>query len=406
MKKSLIVLPIIDVVLLLVYVIFRWLSIVNTGFTSIIDRLFATVLFGFSCVILIVVVIICIIQNKNVVDKKIKRNSFMILIVLLLLNIILPIVFFTIDNMRLKQSSESLDKATEELTKKVNSLIGSIRLIENNKYIYLYDNLLEIDNELKESIDKGSYVTYYDDKARVCISDENYKIYGNQGDFKVTKVKSDKERCHYSFADIGETSYQHNEGEYYLKYYINKKYNLEVNSVKTNYDCSTFTYCSIKNYEIATSNGTITAKLTVNDNKIEETDNYAFVYTSNLLQKDLKDYMSLNNYVIKPFVVTGDSSIINMSDIDINNLNNELWISFTIVVKRSNQTDENMKQIADKMANWYKDHKIYGSTNFILLDSKNYDEVNEDNYNSIKKNYNVNNFISCTVEKNGNVIID
>ena len=406
MNKSLKILSIIDLVLLLTYGVFRCLSVVNVGFTAIVDRLFAIISFGISFIILISIIIVFLIQKKNMIDDKSRKNSLIMMIVLLVLSVVMPAVFWTIDNVKLKQSSISLDNATTNLTKKVNDLIVSIKNTEDNKYIYLYDDLLEINNELKETIDKGSYITYLDDKARVCIFDGSYKIYGNEGNFKINKVSSNKEKCYYNFADIGETPYQHNEGEYYLKYYINKKYGLEVNSVKTNYDCSAFVACSLKDYEVYTPDGTITAELKVNNNVIEETDNYTFVYVSKLLQKDLIDYMSSNKYIIKSFILSGDSNLTSISNVDINDLNNELWISFTVVIKKDNRTEENMKQIANKMVDWYKNHKVYGSTNFVLLDSKEYDEVNQYNYESIKQKYDVSNLVSCSVKETGEAKID
>ena len=405
-KKSIIVLSIIDIVLLLIYGILRWLSIINVGFTTVIDRLFAVVAFDISCIILIVTIILCIIQNKNIAEKNQKRSSLVVMTVLLLLNIVLPGTFLMVDNIKLKQSSELLNKATETLTEKANTLIKLIKNIENNKYIYLHDDLSQINTKIVETIDKGSYVTYYDNRAYACISDENYKISGNQDSLKVTKIRSNKDQCHYYFADIGETPYQHNEGEHYLKYYISEKYGLEVKSVKTNYDCSTFVACTLKNYEVVTSKGTITAELTINNNKIEETDNYGFVYASTLLQEDLIDYMYNNKYIVKPFIVNGGSNVTDISSININDLNNELWISFTVVIKKDNRSDEIIKQISNKMIEWYQKHNIYGSTNFVVLGSDEYEEVNEYNFESIKRQYNVNNLISCTVKESGETKID
>ena len=105
-------------------------------------------------------------------------------------------------------------------------------------------------------------------------------------------------------------------------------------------------------------------------------------------------------------MIVGDSKLKDISSIDINDLNNNVWISFTVIVKKDNRSEEDMKKIADTMAKWYKNHNIYGSTNFILLNSKEYESVNEDNYLSVKELYNVSNLVSCTIKDNGDVEIE
>lgn len=400
MDKKIKVIKIIYLFILLSYIILSILKIYTQGLTFILAKISTIQLFLELLIMLIIGVIIRIVTNKKIESDATKKQFNRLIIFIIVANILVPFTLSIVEEKKSDTDNQVLNKVKSEFKNMASNIVNKIKPSEN-KVVYLYDDLLEFDDNFKNSplgnkIDNGSYISYYDNNLRFCFSDGKYLVEEYDNKLTAKKINKSSDRCTFRFEK---------EAEEYLKYYINKIYGLNVKKVTTNQDC--LLGCKVTGYTIKTNLGDISASLNVKNNKITVNDDYSNLYISNLLARDLVEYMKEEyNYTIRAYSLTVSHNINSIEKIDINSFNYDANVHFKVLVKREGHSNEKAKEIANAMVKWYKKHKIYGITDFILLEDNDYELKKENNYEDIRQAYNVEKIISCKVSKDGEEIYE
>lgn len=144
--------------------------------------------------------------------------------------------------------------------------------------------------------------------------------------------------------------------------------------------------------------------LTVQDDG-SYTDDYPFVFAKRLLRSDLVSFLDKETgFSYKAYVITGDTSLTDLSDIDMDAISGKTWVSLTVFVSGERNSDD-AKKIGETIGDWYKQNAIYGSTNVVAVGSEAFDAINFENYQSVKREQGVDNLVSCDVSSSGEVEI-
>lgn len=136
------------------------------------------------------------------------------------------------------------------------------------------------------------------------------------------------------------------------------------------------------------------------------TDDYPFVFVKRLLRNDIVSSLSKDTgFSYKAYVITGDTSLTDVSAIDIPSMAGKTWTSLTVFVS-GEKNDDDAKIIGKAIGEWYQKNGIYGSTNVVAINSEAFDAINFENYQSVKREQGVGNLVSCDVSSSGDVKIN
>lgn len=307
MKKSLKILYIINIIIIIISFTLNLISFsyekILLGLSLFIISIFLLLL---AFILFIICVIIGVINIKNQQSKK--KNIIIMLIIMLVLIIIsgsLPFVINNINDSIIKNKLENISKVLTE----------NIKNESKNTYVYLYDDLEKIYNNINDTnIKENSYITNYENKIYVCISNGKQKLEGYENELKLLNINSFNEDCDYDFSYIYNTdndTYKA-DGETYLKAYLEDKYNIKISSVKVNYECGLFE-CDIKGYNVNTADTLFKADVNIKNNKIIVTDNYH--ETINNLSNNDKIIYNIKSYTLNYLNVEDFNSNANIYDI-------------------------------------------------------------------------------------------
>ncbi len=238
----------------------------------------------FTCVSVILGIINFVKKN----NKKLRYKIIIMLIILILLSIS-PLIITNIQSINDNKKQSQMQLVINDIVEKINNQ-------EENQYVYFLEDLQKLDKNFKISpmgneYDKGSYITNYEGKIYVCLSDGKWTTKGYIDDqLKITKTT---ESCKYGFSLIisfDDKEIKGTEGELYLEYYYKKNYGIKVKA-NSNIECS-FTSCNIVDYTIKTTNGEYKVNLKVEDNKIEVVNDFY-----GTLKENDKVILKLNGYI-------------------------------------------------------------------------------------------------------------
>lgn len=237
----------------------------------------------------------------NFVHNKVVRKKLLIMFVVLLL---FSVFVKFLDNYLKGIDSYNKEVLREEMVNSAKTLINVVKNESENRYIYFLEDLKKIDSSLNGDYDAGSYVKNFNDDVYVCLSDKNYVVEGYGDNLKVSTIGTISKSCSYHIGNVYnvDTKTSFNEAEFYLKYFLELKYNISVNKVEAvlNYDLFG---SETDHYDVTTNAGVFEAMVKVVDNKIIVTDNYdEFVHSltgNNLLITEIepftKSYFDTNN---------------------------------------------------------------------------------------------------------------
>lgn len=135
------------------------------------------------------------------------------------------------------------------------------------------------------------------------------------------------------------------------------------------------------------------------------TDDYPFVFAKRLLRNDLVSFLdSKTGFSYKAYVITGDTSLTDVSNVDMISIAGKTWVSLTVFVSGEKNSDD-ARKIGEAIEEWYKQNNIYGSTNVVAVESKAFDDINFENYQSVKREQGIGNLVTCDVSSSGEVEI-
>ena len=339
MKKSLKILYIINIIVIIISFTLNLISFsyekILLGLSLFIISIFLLLL---AFILFIICVIIGVINIKNQQSKK--KNIIIMLIIMLVLIIISGSLPFVINNINDSIIKNKLENISKVLTK-------NIKNESKNTYVYLYDDLEKIYNNINDAnIKENSYITNYENKIYVCISNGKQKLEGYENELKLLNINSFNEDCDYDFSYIYNTdndTYKA-DGETYLKAYLEDKYNIKISDVVIDFECGLFS-CNIEGYDVQTADISFRADAKVNNNKIRVTDNY-YETINNLNDKD-KIIYSIKNYTLNYLNI--DDLTINSSIFDIYWLNDSQIIISTSYDK--NDTYKFLQSLGEYLKN-------------------------------------------------------
>ena len=146
----------------------------------------------------------------------------------------------------------------------------------NNKIIYLYDDLVEISENIKNKYSEGSFIVKYGDETIVCFSNSHNKVEGNLDNLEFKTINNDTEKCKFTIFTSLDKNYKekYHVGEVYLKKYLSDKYGISIYNVDYIEECILYNCSGNGHYNIESSVGNFTAQLYINNNKLIETDDY------------------------------------------------------------------------------------------------------------------------------------
>lgn len=214
-------------------------------------------LFYLSSIISIIFGIVNFVKNKDIIIRKRLIIMYVFLLIIAIFTFVLP--------------SFSDYYYNSKVMKSINPLIEKIKNSEENKYVYFIKDLEKIDNSIDLSdYDDSSYITYFDNKIYVCMSDGEYKISGYENDISNKKINNINKSCEFKFSN--------SQAEKYAKQYYNNKYEfVYINSAEAIDDCNydyIIVFCpDYKRVKVDTNYGTIISKIEVVNNEIVVTDN-------------------------------------------------------------------------------------------------------------------------------------
>ncbi len=135
-------------------------------------------------------------------------------------------------------------------------------------------------------------------------------------------------------------------------------------------------------------------------------DDYPFQFVKRIVRQDIVTYLSAETgYEYKAYVVNGNTSLTDCSNIELTLLSGNTWASFTIFVSGDKSVQEG-HVIGEAISKWYQKTGIYGSTNVIAVGAEAFDTINYENYQSVKREQGVSNLITCDVSATGDVTIN
>ena len=292
------------IISLLLYTLFYGLALSpNFNFTNQLGYLILSLaplfVFWICFVVLVILGIISLVKNK---EKNTRKNIIIILIIVLCMGI-----SFQLIPLGMKKLSFNIYK-NQTIENIINPLSNRIKHSDKNKMVYLMPDLEEMANKELNLYSDTSYITYYDEKIYVCITNGKYNVEGYEGQFKVTETGLLNDACNYKF-DTSNTS----EGEKYLKKYLSEKYKIEITNVKAVVESQNkFDFVGwIDHFDVETNYGTFEAMVEVKDGKVVVTDKYK-EYSDNLstnevsrknllldIEKFTKEYLNIDEITIK-----------------------------------------------------------------------------------------------------------
>ena len=133
------------------------------------------------------------------------------------------------------------------------------------------------------------------------------------------------------------------------------------------------------------------------------TDDYPFQFVKRLVREDIISYLSdKTGYDYKAYIVNGGTKLNDVSNIDLSAISGNTWVSFTVFVSEE-KTQQDAKIIGNALSDWYKNNGIYGSTNVIAVEDDAFALINYENYESVKREQDVKNLLTCDVSASGDV---
>lgn len=290
MKNSFKISYIINIIIIIISLVLNFLSLYTEKLSSsLLLFLVAKILLLIAVVLTVCCIIFGVINIKNKPSLKKKIILMLsILILLFLVSIILPTTYNTI--------SETLSK--DKLQNISSTLTKNIKNENENKYVYLYNDLKKYYNNLKNTdIKENSYITNYNNNIYICLSDGKQKLEGYEDNLELKKINSIVKDCNYDFSYIynSDDGTYKADGETYLKAYLEDKYNIKISDVVIDFECGLFS-CKIKGYDVQTADINFRANAEVNNNKIIVTDNYH--ETINNLSNNDKIIYNIKSYTL------------------------------------------------------------------------------------------------------------
>jgi len=289
---------------LVLYIIFYGLALSpNFNFVNQLSYLILSLapLFIFW-IVFVVFAILGIINIVKVKEKSVRKNVIVMLVITFGIGI-----SFQIIPLALKKLSFNIYK-NQTIENIVNPLTNRIKNSDSNNLVYLMNDLEDFANKELTAYSDTSYITYYDDKIYVCITNGKYNVEGYEGELKVTETGLLNDACNYKF-DTSNTS----EGEKYLKHYLSKKYNIEIKSVEAvvERDSKMDFVGRLDHFNVETNYGTFEAMVEIQNGKIFVTDKYK-EYDNNLstdevnkkdlltdIEKFTKEYLNIDKITVK-----------------------------------------------------------------------------------------------------------
>ena len=135
-------------------------------------------------------------------------------------------------------------------------------------------------------------------------------------------------------------------------------------------------------------------------------DDYPFQFVKRIVRQDIVTYLSVETgYEYKAYIINGNTSLTECSDIELSVLSGSTWVSFTIFVS-GNKSEQEGQTIGNTISKWYQKTGIYGSTNVIAVSADVFNSINYENYQSVKREQGVSNLVTCDVGAAGDVIIN
>lgn len=134
-------------------------------------------------------------------------------------------------------------------------------------------------------------------------------------------------------------------------------------------------------------------------------DDYPFVFVKRLLRNDIVSFLnSKTGFSYKAYVIAGTTSLTDVSNVDMTSIAGKTWASLTVFVSGEKNNDA-AKKIGEAIGEWYKQNNIYGSTNVIAVETEAFNDINFENYQSVKREQGVGNLVTCDVSSLGEVAV-
>lgn len=135
-------------------------------------------------------------------------------------------------------------------------------------------------------------------------------------------------------------------------------------------------------------------------------DDYPFQFVKRLVREDIISYLSdKTGFEYKAYIVNGDTKLTDVSSVNIFAISGNTWVSFTVFVSEE-KTEQDAKIIGNAISDWYKTNGIYGSTNVVAVGDDAFASINYENYESVKREQDVENLVTCDVSASGDVKIN
>ena len=129
-------------------------------------------------------------------------------------------------------------------------------------------------------------------------------------------------------------------------------------------------------------------------------DDYPFQLVKPIVRYDFIEYMQKKlGREFKVFGVEGETEITDIRDINKEALSGTTVLSCTAFVEQSDDLD--VTETGTAIADWYNSLGIYGNTNVIAVNQGTLKNINYDNYDSVKLDQHLSNYLMCEVTSSG-----
>ena len=341
MKKSFKILYVVNLALIIICFVFNLFSVFSESLGSYLLLTIFTILIIILTLIMLVICIIMGIINikQNMIIKKKIIFMLFILVLLLFTSILAPQFIKNVYNSFIKKDLEDISTI----------LVKEVKQESLNKYVYFYNDLANYYSNINNTdIKENSYITNYEDKVYICLSNGKHKLEGYEDDLKLKKINSFNKDCNYEFSSVylEDGSYKA-DGETYLKAYLENKYNIRISDVKVNYECGLFE-CNIDDYDVTTADVIFKANADVKNNNIIVTDNY-YETINNLNDKDKVIY-SIKNYTLN--YLNADSITIHTSIYDL------YWLNDSQIIMSTTYSKDDAYKYLQSLGEYLKNNDI------------------------------------------------
>ena len=144
--------------------------------------------------------------------------------------------------------------------------------------------------------------------------------------------------------------------------------------------------------------GKVTVSYAGDSNELE--DNYPFTVVSYIAKNDFVNYMQKKlGREFKVYGVEGETEITDIRNINKEALSGTTALSCTAFVEQSDDLD--VTETGTAIADWYNSLGIYGNTNVIAVNQGTLKNINYDNYDSVKLDQHLSNYLMCEVDSSG-----